>query len=561
MDPTCDSIISLNRLFFLPRKKLESGSPYFVIEFVAKSLGIKFDFTSGKWKETPDSLIDYVNDTLQEETYISMDKLETSLPDIALFVNPEMSVQWKSPKKLIDAFLSICNFTPKIPLNTTDSFGYKTEITPSNIDPVMVYQIATHYKIPISRETTLEKAQKDIRDYSEKLTPLRQRILSRIRDVLTNNNRKGLIDIRSYISDSPTSGRESFPDVYPKTYEEAVFRAAKEHRWDISMASNPIKEYMEIDRQSNDKYSPVDREWAKIFDINRRYFNLDSRYMHNHESLYTDSAKKSLLYLNGNSYKSNHLVLGIHPENPSTKDLDNFKTSISYEKIPSDTLERYNQLISTPDFIITREELYSLWDSKKCFVSPEKYSVELSDNHLDMIINNSEPKNDLRVLIERLRRDNSNIIYKSREVCDSSKLSIVYFRKLMSIGMAIRGYKTCYEDYPLAESNYDANKYQDLIEKRVVAKTAKLIHTAIDFFDKIPAFIGRNVLGEESEEYVVKLYGDDIKIGEILRRILSGDEFVGCIRNNSNLVLVTSWYYLTYLDESPFNIADLRFIS
>ena len=66
----------------------------------------------------------------------------------------------------------------------------------------------------------------------------------RIKDALLSKNRKGLIDMKSYMSDSPTSGRVSFPNKYPSTKEEAILRSAKEYRWDISFSADPIKEYI-----------------------------------------------------------------------------------------------------------------------------------------------------------------------------------------------------------------------------------------------------------------------------------------------------------------------------
>lgn len=181
------SYISLNRLFFLAEKKIEHNTPFFVIEFVAKTIGVRHDFKDDSWKESPDSLIEFVNDTLSEENHLNMKDIgnDESLSEIASFVNPEPSLQWKKPETLIRSFWSIHNFTPKLPLASDEIFGYKTENTPNHIDPVMIYQIAIRYNIPFGRETGIEKIKNDINNFSSKLTPLRENILVKIKHTLS----------------------------------------------------------------------------------------------------------------------------------------------------------------------------------------------------------------------------------------------------------------------------------------------------------------------------------------------------------------------------------------
>lgn len=560
MDHNEDSYISLNRLFFLPEKKLNDTAPFFVIEFVAKSIGVNYDFKDSSWKEDS-TLVKFINNTLDEDHRIKIKDIETSLPDIASFVNPEKSSQWKTPSILIKAFWSIHNFTPKIPLSSDETFGYKTESNPLCIDPVMTYQIAIRYSIPFNRDTSLESLKNDIHNYSSKLTPLRHSIFEKIKFTLMSKNRKGLIEAHKKI-ETPVCESQEFPNRWPQTKEEAILRAAKEYRWDISMSEDPVSEYIELDRVPNDKFSPVDEKWRKFFDINRKYFHLDSRYIEKYSDLYTENKKSILKHQNGGSLKSSYLVLGLHPNFPDADDLTKCKTTINMDKISGDCIERYRTLISSPDFVCTRNELLKFWDYKKSFVSPNDSAVSFSEYHLDMIRLNSDSNDKLRLFIDKLRQNRAEIIEKSFEHCRKNINANIMFHKLMSVGMAIRGYKVCYDEHPLQESTYDIEKYQNLIELRTSQKYTKLINYSKDFFDKIPLFTGRNVLDEPKDDFKIELYGDGLSVGDILRRLTIHDKNEGCIRVNSNFILITSWYYLSKLyDDTPFDITKLQMIS
>lgn len=372
---------SLNRLVLLPEKKISNSCPVFVIEFIAKSLGIRYNYESLDWKKDEikiKTLTDSILLTLEEEDMV-IHNIETHLRDIALFVNPESSVQWKKRTILMDSFWSIHNFTPKIPLKENEVFGYKTEATPYAIDPMMTYLIAYHYGIPMNRDTQLESIQREIINYSVQLTPLRINIITK----LTRMSRRGLIDIKNkFLPESPTDTSNNFPCIlYPLTNSEAIERCAKDYRWDISLSRDPISEYIELDRVANDKYCPIDDEWRKVFDVNRQYFHLDFRYIKKFDHLYTENIKKGLIYRNGGSEKSDYLTFGIHPLYPGSTTIDTLRTCINNDPVSYDSIDRYRNLISSPDFIISREELFDLWKFNDCFVAPNDPSKELSDYH------------------------------------------------------------------------------------------------------------------------------------------------------------------------------------
>ena len=583
--------IHLNRLFFLyNKKKIEENCPFFVIEFVSKSLGIKFDYENINWKRNSKSLINTINDILNENSYIDINDMEKYLPDLALFVNPNYTETWKKSTILIEAFFNIINYTPNIPLKSEETFGYKTESNPYAIDPIMSYQIARHYKFKYNRETKLEEIQDKILKYSVQLTILRQNILEKVTSSIMSRSRRGLITFKNFISESPTAASSGldFPEKYPKNREEAIERAAKDYRWDITLSKDPVQEYIELDSSSTDRYIPVDKNWKEVFDINRKFFHLDFRYINKFKHLYNKDTIKSIRYRNGGVLINDYLTFGVHPFNNDTIKLKDCKTSINMESIPTDTTERYVTLISSPDFIVTRDELFDLWNAKKYFVSPISPSVIFSETQIQMIKINLDHGDKLRLLITKMRKEENEIkkrIYEKNEdniheksgqglnedphkkSNDNTKLSLYknFFEDILELGFIIRGYNTCYDTYPLTESIYDIEKYQDIIEEKTYYKTKEIKEKYMEsagFIEEIPVFTGRNILGSIKKDFILSLYDSTFKISDVLDRILNPDSIDGCIRTNSNYLIITSYVFMTTITKKePFNISELRMIS
>lgn len=460
----------------------------------------------------------------------------------------------------MDSFWSIHNFTPKIPLKENEVFGYKTEATPYAIDPMMTYLIAYHYGIPMNRDTQLESIQREIINYSVQLTPLRINIITK----LTRMSRRGLIDIKNkFLPESPTDTSNNFPCIlYPLTNSEAIERCAKDYRWDISLSRDPISEYIELDRVANDKYCPIDDEWRKVFDVNRQYFHLDFRYIKKFDHLYTENIKKGLIYRNGGSEKSDYLTFGIHPLYPGSTTIDTLRTCINNDPVSYDSIDRYRNLISSPDFIISREELFDLWKFNDCFVAPNDPSKELSDYHLKMILISCESSDPLRLLIENIKIKRRSDIDKSLYLClENEEFAIEMLNKILLLGLYIRGYETVYTEYPLSESTYNIDEYQHLIEEKTCILANEILSNYSDALEKLTVITGRNIIGEDLSGYVLKTYGQGKNLKHIFDYIFETDKDHSCIRTNSNYFLATSWFFLNKIQNNPpFSLENLRFL-
>lgn len=551
--------INLNRLTFFENNKVPRTCPTFVIEFLARSSGIKYDFTEHAWASSKTE-VDLVIHAIQQYSKDKVNVLRTSqidsrLRDLALFVNPFPDVQWKSKELLLKAFWSIYNFTPKLPLAESASFGCKTDEDPYRIDPIMSYLVAVKYGIPTSRETSIDALNAEIINYSINLTPMRESILSKI----SRLSRKGLVEIYNHFkSESPTSeGRK-----YPSELDISADHIAKHFRWDVSNSRYPEQEYKTLDSVPEDKYSPYDPDWRIIFNVNRRYFNLDFRYIEAYDHLYDEDKKKLLIYKNGGSKDTGTLVTGVHPfyRNLSLGDSEvPLVTVIGMEGVPHDALERYDTILSTRDFLTTRDELVDLWSEARAFISPINPSVEFSDSQLKMITLNSDAKHPIVKFIHELKTERESLVDRGLLYCVKDELmSNVILTKVLTLGMTIRGYNICYDQYPLSESSYDIGMYQDQIEEESGRRGMYLLENHKDFLKNIPLLTGRNSLGPIDNKININTYGKGKSLLDGISDIFKN----ACIRTNSNYLLVTSWYYLKQINnKSPFNLGDLRFIS
>lgn len=554
--------ICVNRLLLFRGNKIEKDCPLFVIDFLARSLSVDLS-SHPTWntdeKETS-KIIRTIETTLEDNSFqIDVGSFDKNLRELASFVNPDC-VEWSDRQILFEAFWDAYKFNPKIPLKVTERFGPKTPDTPFNIDVIMAYQICLQYGIPTRRETIFKEVEDEITLLCTKLTPIREDIFTRI----SRLPRRGLISLRNHLA-----GGDRFVDkAYPSSNEEAIRRAALEYRWDVSLSENPIKEFIEMDRLPDDSYQPIDQYWKRIFNSNRHYFHLDSRYMKQYNSMYSKQLKDTLVYRNGGSEDSDYLVFGIHPVYIKNKKIlpnesgliEKHYTTIEYLDIPIDALSRSRNLISSPDFVCYKEELGRYWNQMKVFIFPHDRSKEFSRFHLKMICNNAGPGDPLVKTIELLQKEQGDIMdngfFELFHLGRDKAISIL--KEVLDLGYKMRGHGVCYNDPPLKESLYDIEKYQEKIETNVVEKAIDVKDKYEEILDKIPLMTGRSEIGQD--DFKITLYGENITLGHIIRLLFQTEEVSSCIRTNSNYFLLTSWYFLNRFKEKVFPIEEMKFI-
>lgn len=536
--------IHINRLRVIKIDKITEDCPKIIIEFLAKSLGLRYRFenTSEWWDRNEKRIITF----LESEHSSVMETFD--LRDIALFVNPMDDIEWKQKNTLMKSFEHIHSFNPRLPIKNL-SFGNKSEKEPLNIDPVMAYQICLHYNIPTSRDTSFKELQNEISLMNRRLTPIRNDIIGSVYRM----SREGLISLKRRISSPNIPKSDFFPT--EDTREEIISKAREFYRIDISKSNYTAQEYENLERYPLEEYKPFDISFRELYVKNPYYFRLDYRYYPDY-NYQNEGLKQRLLFLNGGNIDSETLVLGVHPYCEETS------TCIYNNDLEKDIEKRRQIYISTKDFIISREELYDYWDNLYTFNSPLNSSVELSSQHLSMIIRSGEGSlNDLIYKIQGKRKERVDNGYCC--LLNNLDISKKFLDHILEIGFLLRGYRVCYDSWPIEESTYDP-KYQDEIEIKTGLEIGKHFHNKeFDLLtDKIPVLTGKNILGKDASTCEIKTYDKSSTIKDILVKIVEDVEDINsCMRTNSNYLILTSWYYMNRVFETPpFDIKKIKFV-
>lgn len=538
----------INRLKLLNIDKIPKNCPKFVIEFLAKSLGIKYTFvnTSEWWDINEKIIVSFI----ENEHNCYMEKFD--LRDIALFVNPIDNIEWTQRSILMKSFEHIHSFKGQLPIKDL-KIGNKSEKEPFNIDPIMMYQICLKYCIITTRDSTFDELKNEIILINRRLTPIRNDIISSVYRL----SREGLINLSRKIKNQNMDISNILPTDENKNYtnEEIVSMIKDNYQLDISLSSYPCQENDILEKIPIEDYIPFDKNFKDLYLKNPYYFRYDKRYYDNH--IYTNEGLKTrLLFLNGSNHDSETLVLGIHPYCKETK------TSIYQEELISDQEERRNIYLSTKNFVVSRDELYELWENLFTFNVPDVPSIEFSSKHINMIIRTGKGKlNELIYKIQGYRREKIDRGYST--LLNDLYIARKYLENIIDIGFVIRGYKVCYNSIPLKESSYDP-KYQDEIEIKTSLEILNHLENKdfVKISEKIPVLTGKNILGQLDDTCEIKTYDKNSSIYDILKKIMNNTNDVdSCMRTNSNYLLLTGWYYMNRIfNIEPYNLSELNFV-
>lgn len=544
--------------------------PKFVLMFLANSLAIKFN----PHRNSIDDLVHAIQKISRTQPYLE----ENDLKGLAGFINPH--VDWDK-ESLTLAFKDAYNFMPQIPILPARSFGIKTPDEPLTIDEFMMFQICVRYRIPVSREMTFDECQKAIGEWSSRLTPLRQSIFQR----LCQFSRQRLLSIKSHFVSLEdlelpnTSITIGVSDVK----SNAIAKIAKYYRLDASESKCPEDELALLER-SESNFVPVCLEWRRKFLINPSYYHLDSRYIAKYDSLYQDKPRNHLRYLSGVSYnllgsiensQISSLVIGLDPNIDPTM---NKNTSIMFDHIPMCQTERLRKFISSDRYtnyekkfslIVTREELLDWFKSKGNFTIPSDPLTEFGEVDLNMIIRNSvghKIVSEIKSIKEIRERDISDTI-SCLKALKSTEIPVKLLKELESLGLTMRGWETAFtglDEVVKSKCSYDTIKYQEQIEERTETKIKELLKDPrmLVLLSRIPLMKIRKISGSSDDDSVgtVVTYGRGTSVRDRLNLIITDPEDNNaCMRINSNMVLITSHFFMTQTElvEPLFNIDDL----
>lgn len=530
---------NINRLKVINIDKIPENCPKFIIIFIAKSLGIKINFIDSDewWSINEQKIISFIE---------SEHKLVTksyNLRDIALFVNPIDDIEWKDKKILLKSYYHIHAFNPNLPIKNI-TIGNKTDKFPYNIDPCMIYQICLKYNISINRETTYEDIYQEILLINRNLYDIRNDIINKIFKL----NRNDLIILNNKLTNSLICNNK-----YNRL--DIINHVKYTYMVDISYSMYPEEENKLLETHPIEEYIPFDILFREKYLKNPYYFRYNKRYIHDFD--YKNEGLKQILHFyNGNDDISDILVLGIHP------DCNEEYTCILKDKIDEDQDIRREKYISTKDYIISVDELYDYWNELYILNSPCKPYIEFSNKHLSKIIRNGNSKlKDLIYNIQYNRKDRIDRGYSILLNDLTISKSLLY--NIIEIGFILRGYKVCYDIYPLEESSYDL-KYQDEIEIKSSLEINKYLENTLytNINCKVPILTCKNILGDTDNVCEIRTLDKESNLKTILVKILNDtDNIDSCMRTNSNYLLITGWYYMYRVYEiSPFDIKKLNFV-
>lgn len=557
--------IRLSRLELIENSnRVMNECPIFVLMFLANSLAIKYN----PWKNSIDDLIYTIQKVSESQPYLE----ENDLTGIAGFINPHC--EWDK-ESLILAFKDAYNFTPQIPILPQRKFNKKTPDEPLTIDEFMMFQICIRYRIPVNRNTSFEDCSKSISEWSARISPLRQSIFQR----LCQFSRQQLVSIKGALSSGFGSS-----DSLDLNNHNILDKIAKHYRIDASDSDNPEEELARLERSEND-FLPVSLSWRNKYLINSSYYHLDSRYIPKYDEFYSEKTKAHLLYLSGASENENgsSLVIGIDPYIDTSRHLYSNIMKISIPSCPTCLecpicticqTEKLRHFISSSKYvyhetgeplIFTREELIDHFNFRGNFTIPTNMASEFAEADLLMISRNSVG-HELVNVINNLKKSRETLIADSiscLNLLKSIDVPVRLLKGLENIGFVMRGWETAFteiKDLPVKSSSY-GTEFQDQVEDKTIEKILDLMkdHRINVILNRMPLLKIRY----RSNERVVVTYGKDVSVKDRLMDIITNpNKEATCIRDNSNMILTTSHFFMTEtgLSSPMFSLDDLNHI-
>ena len=230
-----------------------------------------------------------------------------------------------------------------LPAEPDFPYGPATLERPTSFNACILFKLCRHYRINLTRLTTIDEMAMAIRLLIQPLpllrTLLHERINTGIEGGLTNahivnllilmeGNNFSTLTVPRDSAESPLSHSSETPTyenlessfgifqnhanvlkrVIPSNNTEAVVLAALNYKFDLSRVTNPIREYMLL---GNTPYIPADPRLREIIHRNRNYLRLDINFNPNlPPNLYTQETIRNLASKEG--YQATDLV-GVSP--------------------------------------------------------------------------------------------------------------------------------------------------------------------------------------------------------------------------------------------------------
>lgn len=539
--------------------------------------------------------------------------LEDNNPDnwryVALFVNPAVD-EWKT-SDLIIAFKFLLKFygqnhdcLSKLPKKLI--FGAQTPNQLESINLCICYRICRQHGIDTKSTTTKEYLFDAVRLLRQPQYILSQLVLkadriNQIKAILSTNQSSIDLDYTNFpptkityaqLEHLATNMKLSTLVDYclPSTPEMAVAMAAVKYFIDISLANDPINEYLNL-RSQNDLLTfqdPWMEHWRlknpKIFDIKYQYnpiFPIEHFYSTRDLHSIASFEGFSLQQLTDISLEE-LVIMSYYHETFFDGEIPNLKsrqTAISLESLDD---------IDTPILcygarteklqLVTVQELIDTFKNNKNFNNPFQAHQIFSDMAITKLANICRNKTapiyaQLLTEIDEIRRDSNRL----RIICEdlnNKYVKLPEFQKnlvreaiytILNLGMYMRGWTGNNNKYPVSIAIVPIEREIDMA-LNITREFNKWDKICADLGSLAPIVTDLPLLIYNAAQYQMVTDRDDgLTINDRLKIIREGDKSLNissCIRLSSNYLCVSAHRYLQAIKLlPPFPINELRYIS
>ena len=579
---------------------LDKDTPICVLIEVAATCGLHLK----QDRLNSDAYLDAVIAGISETQVPVIDRERLSGSDyslIARFVNP-IETRWDRLRLLqaLDSLFSISNVST-LPVDFVA--GAKTDSNPLSYDASQLYRFARQTGVKLHRGTTFDQLVTFVRGIRSDTSTLRQAILFAIKGL----NHLELIKILSvlpasraeHLAQRPTQQeliavfeslngpdrRQLFRKLIPTNDAEAITYAAINFDRNISEAKSPLNEYdalltnspfsdpiFRVRYERNPTWFRVSKNWSPIlshfysaqdlckFAISEGIDRAEIKRMGAKESL-------QLARLTPTFYA------GWHP------DSQNDTAVLTGELLsPAMRVITYGTIGNVDLIAFTVEELVHSFESNLIFVHPLRVLENIPMQAIRKLkrLADELKYEDLRSAIRRVEiftQDKIDAALRLRKefsgLGEADKRGVTeWFHLLLEVAMYMRGWKIRVDHFPLVDidTNTDPAKKPD-IDINVSTALIRLEEHELDgklkkqLFD-LPLIKFQHVIGEQPKLRITTNAEVGLTIVEKINIVKANDSQHACIRDSSNYLAGSAYYYLLTLGQpAPFDLAKLSAIS
>jgi hypothetical protein len=610
-----EDIKKLSRMSIV--QSIDINTPIIVLKEIALCHNLNFSFDN-----ITDTLINEFTDLVYNNPIGNIKKPYSNYDwnIIARYVNP--TEDWHL-QDLERAYNHLKNWETSQYIPSYFDYGLQTSRNIFKINACVLYRICKYYNVPLNQNLTITNLAGICKILQSGSTYGISLIYNNLTKFTKTNMISLYIDSLKYNTipdfDYPTENNSDLPEettvydyipecisqfnnktflrtrISPKTKTEAIVLSAMNYRIDISLSSNPIKEYHILQRDP-DNYLPNDTNLRVLTILNPLLLNLDEYFNPALPAeLYTDDTLINMAKLEGYTNEdiqreSAYTLLQMtcysntfyHGKQPG---IVNEQTPFYYDNVSSldsDLIVCYGIKSITSMTAFTYKELAELFRNNQNFINPlnkELFSTTSIKKlkNLTTIIRTNQSKQSIEDCSDLCTAIINTELFTKESFNKAKDLYIIFSSAsselkqqiqnciwaLFKLSMYMRGWSGENNIYPIESAPVDNQLQVDMLVTQGMAdfeEKCQLLQDVGNIILDLPLLIYQSgefiALSNTNGGKTIKERLDIVKMGD------SYTEYDSCIRLSSNLLATSSYKYMQILNmELPFKIDLLREIS